>query len=339
MAKKKDKKKIKIPKSVLDLRLSPKKFAKKHGIKLKGKGLSKGEKKRNRQRFRDQYCESSISGLNKAVKILSEVDPDSKKFQKVKDGVENIILNPEVMKRIAKLYSKDPERYPNMMFLPRMIMITLVHYQRDDINDEEKELGKNLDSEKLIAFCSKVLKKEIKRYEKLGLSDDMAFQLATVVPTTKIFKDNKAWYQKLIQVLYQIAESEEVDIKTVLPAVQKIDKKNKLDKKEFLEGFFTEFIWTRSSNKNHSFNDSQKELHENLIEASLEYLESLKARKLKEVLKSYIKRRKRAESFKTDGKRVIKFVDHANSNSSYTNIKTVVQELISDNSSNELYLS
>ena len=333
------KKNIKIPKSVLDLRLSPKKFAKKHGIKLKGKGLSKGEKKRNKKRFIETRSEKSIGGLDKAVKLLSLVDQDSKKFLKVKDAVETTILDAKLMKRIAKLYSKDPDRYPNMMFLPRIIMMTLVYYQSEDISDEEKEIGNNLNVSDLVEFCQKILKKEIKRYKKSGISAGMAFQLASIVPTTKIFKQNRVWYQRLIQSLYQIAEKDQVDLKTILPAIQKIDKKGSIDKKDFYEGFFSGFIWTRASNKNHSFNDTQKELHEDLIEQSLDYLNSIKSRRLKEILKSYIKGRKKAEENKTDGKRVIKFIDHANSNSSYTNIKAVVQELISDNSSNELYLS
>lgn len=48
---KKNKKKIKIPKSVLDLQLSPKKFAKRHNIRLKGKGISKRERKHNVKRL------------------------------------------------------------------------------------------------------------------------------------------------------------------------------------------------------------------------------------------------------------------------------------------------
>jgi hypothetical protein len=71
----------------------------------------------------------------------------------------------------------------------------------------------------------------------------------------------------------------------------------------------------------------------------LKKLYSNKNRKTRDILKTYIKRRKTAESYKNDTKRVIKFIDHAHSNSSYTSLKSVVQELISDNSSNELYLS
>lgn len=335
----KEKKKIKIPKSVVELKMSPRKFAKKHGIRVKGKGLSKGEKKRNEKKLRNTYSEAAIDGLNKAVKILAENAPDNKKVLKVKDAVDNILCNPEVMKRVAKLYRKNPKNYPNLIYLPHMIMNTLVYYSQETLSEEEKAIGQSLDTAGLIEFCEKILKDQIRRYRKLGVDDEVAYQLATVIPTTKLLKNGRQWYKKLIQSLYMIAEKDNVDVGTILMAVAKIDKEKGINKKEFLEGFFSEFILTKSSNKNHSFNDSQKELHETLIEKTLEYLDNAKGRKTKEILKTYIKRRKTAESYKNDTKRVIKFIDHAHSNSSYTNLKSVVQELIADNSSNELYLS
>lgn len=277
--------------------------------------------------------------MNKAVKILAE-NPDNKKIKKVEKGVDNIICNPQVMKKVAKLYRKSPDNYPNMIFLPNMIMNTLVYYNSDNISEEEKEIGKELDTEALVEFCEKILKKEIKRYRNMGLDSEMAYQFATVIPTAKLFKNNRQWYKKLIQQMYEISEHTEVDIDTVLKAVSRIDKKKKyIKKKDFLEGFFSEFILQKSSNKSAKFTDTQKELHEGLIERALVYFDGLKGRELKAILKQYIKRRKTAESYKNDTKRVIKFTDHANSNSPYSTIKKVVQELIDDNSNNELYLS
>ena len=208
----KEKKKIKIPKSVIELKMTPKKFAKKHGIKLKGKGLSKGEKKRNTKRLKNSYSEAAINGLNKAVKILAENNPDNKKILKVKDGVDNILSNPEVMKCVAKLYRKNPKAFPNLIYLPHMIMNTLVYYSSDSIGDEEKEIAQSLDTEGLVEFCEKILKDEIKRYRKLGVPDEIAYQLATVIPTTKLLKNGRQWYKKLIQSLYQIAEKVDVDV-------------------------------------------------------------------------------------------------------------------------------
>ena len=117
-------KKVKIPKSVLDLRMSPKKYAKKHGIKIKGK-MSKKTRKRNIKRLKKEYSQAAIVGLDKAVKILAE-NPDARKINKVKDAIDNVIVNPAVMRRVAKLYKKDPSEYNNMIYLPHMIMSTII---------------------------------------------------------------------------------------------------------------------------------------------------------------------------------------------------------------------
>lgn len=333
----KDDKKIKIPKSVRGLKMSMKKFAKKNDIRIKGKGLSKKDKKRNQKRLIEEYSEFAINGLNKAVKILAE-HPDAKKIDKVSKGVDNIISNPDVMKRIAKIYKNNKDEYPNMKYLPYMIMNTLMYYSSDNLSDEEKEIAKDLDPDALISFSEKILKSEVKRYRKSGLDDGMAFTMASTIPTTKLFK-NRKWYKTLITTMYDLAEKEELDVDMIFKSILKLDKHSKIKKRQFLEEFFSEFIMTRASNKNAKFTETQKELHAALIERTLIYFNSLKPKDLRVILKEYIKRRKRAEEYSNDGKRVIKFTDHSNSNSPYENIKTCVQDLIADNASNESYLS
>ena len=333
------KKKLDIPDSVKELRYSTKKFAKKHGIRLKGKGMSKKDKKRQLKKLQAEYSRCAIKGLNKAVKIMAE-NPDAKNIDKVREGVENIIKNAAVMKKIAKLYKKNRDMYPNMIFLPNMIMNTIVYYSREDMSEEDKAIGESLNKEALVEFCEKILKKETKRYEKLGLPAPVAYQMATVIPTGKLFKKQRGrtWYRRLIETMYNIAEVQEVNPDMILMAVSKIDKKNKLDKDKFLEGFFSEFIMQRSSNKTAKFTETQKELHDALIDRTLVYLNGLKKKKLRVILKNYIERRKSAEEYKNDSKRIIRFTDHANSNSPYETIKAVVQDLIESNSTNELYL-
>ena len=336
---KEKKKKIKIPKSVLDLRMTPKKFAKEHNIKITKK-MSKKDKKRNLKRLRKEYSNFAINGMNKAVKILAEnANNSSKKIIKVKSGVDNIITNSDVMNRIAKIYKKNPDAYPNMVFLPYMIMNTIMYYKQEGLSEEDKAIADSLDTSALVSFCEKILKKEIKKYKKYGLSDTAAFQFACVIPTTRLFSKNRHWYTKLIQAMYDVAANEDVSVDDVLKAVTKLNKDKYISKKEFLEGFYSAFILKRSSNKNKNFTDAQKDLHENLIEKTLVFMDGMKSKKLRAMLKDYIKARKFAESMKSDSKRVIKFTDYANSNSQYINIKATVKELIEDNSNNELYLS
>ena len=335
-------KKGKIPKSIFELKWGPKKFAKKNNIRLKGKGMGRKKRKEAQKKLLKAFSSSAIVNLNKAVKILAENPNDTgKRVTKVKSAVENVVFNKEAMKRIAKLYGKNPKEYPNMIFLPYMITNTIRYHNQEGISAEEKaEAAERLDQESLLLFCEKILKRQIRHYRKAGLDDCVAFEMANVIPTTKLLKNSRQWYKNLQRRLHLVAEHSSVDISTILSAVRSVDKKKAaIDKKTFLEGFFSEFILTKGTNKSHTYNDTQKELHENLIEATLEYLESLKERKLREILKMYIKRRKSAEANKNDTKRVIRFIDHANSNSRFTRLKNVVQDLISDNSNNELYLS
>jgi hypothetical protein len=252
-----------------------------------------------------------------------------------------VLMNTAVMKRIAKLYKKDPKRYPDMSFLPLMIMTMIQYYSQPDLNDDEKEIADKFDIDALTVFCENILKKEIRSYARQGLTKTVAFQMAAVIPTAKILKGRggRWWYKRIVDTMYRIAEDEPVDVQAVLTAIRKVDKKKIITSAELRLGFYSEFLMTRSSNKVAKYNNDQKELYDTLISQTLEYLNDMKASKLREVLRAYIKRRKYAEEHKNDSKRVIKFVDHANSNSPYSTIKSVVQDLISDNSNNELYLS
>jgi len=332
--------KVKVPDSVFELRWDLNKYGKKHNIRTKGKGMGKKRKREAKKKLIRSYSESAIVNLNKAVKILSENPDGGKKIMKVREAVENIIHNHEVMSKIAKIYSKDPKPYPNMIFLPYMITNTITFYKNSEgLSDEDKEYANKLDVEGLITFCGKILKRQIRHYRKAGLEDNIAFEMANVIPTAKLLLNGRDWYKALLRKLYAVAEFSSIPLDVVLPAIRSIDKKKQISKEDFLCGFYSEFIFQKSSNKALSYNDTQKELHDNLIVDSLVYLDGLKEKKLRDVLKTYIKRRKSAESYKNDSRRVIRFIDHANANSSYTKLKTVIQDLIADNSSNELYLS
>lgn len=331
-------KKLELPACITILKQSKKKYAKKNGILIDKKKMKKKEVKRRCEKLDKIYYEALIVGLNKAVKILTEVHEESKKLDKIKRGVEKIILNHESMDGIIKIYKKDPSRYEELKFFPYMILSTIEYYNKGELSDEDKELAESIDLEKLLEFASSILKKEIKRYNKLGLSDTIAFKLAATIPSTKILNKSRVYYKRLLNMMYTMSENESLDIDRVFKAVIKLDGKKVIKKKAFLTNFYQEFILRRMSNKNYSLTDTQKEMHEKLIDKCLEFINSLKVGAIKCMLKAYIKSRKRAEKFKTDGKRVIKFTDQVNSNSPYVNIKAAVQELISDNEGNELYL-
>ena len=339
MAKQDDKKKVKVPKSLFELKWSVSKFAKEKGIRLKGKGMSKKRKKEAKKKLRKMYALNMIGKLDKAVKIIASNPTDNKKILKLRSAIDNIIFNPEIMEQIAAIYKKDRKAYPNLMFFPYMITSTLLYYKREGLTDEEKEYGEKLDKEVLLDFCGRVLKKQIAHYESLGMDDATAFELACVIPDAEVFTTHRQWYRRLIMKMYELAGLGPVDLDDILKAVRSCGKSKEITKKDFLEGFYTTFMMTKATNKIATYNDHQKELHETLINETLKYLEDQKDSKRRELIKGYIRARKNDEDKKRDGKRVIKFVDQANSNSAFTGLKSTVQDLISDNPNHELYLS
>ena len=334
----KDKKDIQIPKCVKVLKLSKKKFAKKNDFNL-DKKMKKKEKERKLKKLTLEYSEEVIKGLDKGVKILSEVSDDSKKVNKIKEWIVNKITDASTMDMVVELYKKHPELYPNLIYLPHMIVSTINYYRQDDLTEEEKEFGKRIESEDLIEFCEKILKKIIKRYKKFDLDETTAFNIATVIPSTKLLAGSRKWFKNLLTTLHIIAEQQVPDLKAIFKAILKLDGKKYINKKLFYELLYQEFILKRLTNKKYSSTETQKEFYEKMVDMTLEYLNGLKVGKIKNILKHYIKSRKKSEEFKADSKRIIKFVDHANSNSPYQNIKAAVQELINDDKDNEQYLS
>ena len=334
----KDKKDIQIPKCVKMLKLSKKKFAKKNDIKITDK-MKKKVRERKLKKLTIDFAEETIKGLDKGVKILSEVSDDSKKVNKIKEWIVAKITDSDVMDSVAEMYKKHPEYYPNMIYLPHMIVSTINYYRQEDLTEEEKEFGKRIESEDLIAFCEKILKKIIKKYKKYDLDEATAFHIATVIPSTKLLAGSRKWFKNLITTLHIMAEDSVPDVKAIFKAILKLDGKKYISKKLFYELFYSEFILKKLSNKKYSSTETQKEFYEKMTDMALEYLNSLKVGKIKTILKHYIKGRKKAEEFKADGKRIIKFIDHANSNSPYQQIKAAVQELINDDKDNEQYLS
>ena len=335
----KDKKDIEIPKCVKVLKMSKKKYAKKNDFNIDSKKMGDKERKRKLKKLTLEYNEDVIKGLDKAVKILSEVTEESKKLNKIKAGVESVIVDPSTMDAVAELYKKHPENYPNMIFLPYMIISTITYYRQEDLTDEEKEFGKRIHNDDLIEFCEKILRKIIKQYKKHDLDERTAFHIATVIPSTKLLAGSRKWFRNLISTFRLMSETEVPEVKKIFKAILKLDGKKYIGKKLFYELFYQEFILTKLTNKKYSSTETQKEFYEKLVDMTLDYLNDLKVGKLKGILKQYIKARKKAEEFKTDGKRIIKFIDHATSNSPYQNIKAAVQELIADDKDNELYLS
>lgn len=334
-------KKIKIPDTVKDLKLSPKKFGKKIGIRI-NKGMPKKERKFYTKKLWNKYGKMAAEGLNDAMHILSENNPEEKKMAKVVKRVDGVLESPKTMNVVIKRYKKNPNRYPDMIHLPRFIISTVDYYNSTSISEAEKrEMDEKFDTEKLIDFSYHILKKPIKYYENRGVADVPAFRLAAAVPSARVFNKSRFYYRNAIEELYKIAAldpNQILDLNVIIPSMIKVDKTRKISKKEFLRHFCFEFICMRLRNKD-LMEDSQRALNTELTSFVLDFLDSMKPHSLKELLKEYITVRKKEEYKNLKGTHPINFVEHAAANSPYLNIQNVVQDILEKNNNFATFLS
>ena len=319
-----------------------KKFAKKNDIpyNLKGKDFSKKEKKKAAKEFNKEYASAQLDSLDKAVKILVQCGmQENKKIDKIKESVDDVIRNPSLMNDIIDIYKKDPKQHKWILYLPSMMVATIVYYQGKDLTDAEKKEAETVDVDMLMKFSEKILKKPIRKYIKHGLSTSAAFQMACAVPSLNVFTGRTVFFhRKFINTLFEIAKEEVVDIPTYFQAMFAMDKSEKFKKKEFLDEFCLQYLLRKQTNKSAKFTDNQKELQENLNTWALNHLNLIAKERSRSIIKNYIKARKRAEENKIDGTRVISLINHSNANSEYTRLRDVLLDLIKSNSQNELYL-
>ena len=87
--------------------------------------MKKKVRERKLKKLTIEFAEETIKGLDKGVKILSEVSDDSKKVNKIKEWIVAKITDSDVMDSVAEMYKKHPEYYPNMIYLPHMIVSTI----------------------------------------------------------------------------------------------------------------------------------------------------------------------------------------------------------------------
>lgn len=321
----------KLPRTVKALDQKRKKWAKKNGLNYKdGKG--------NKKLAKEEYQEAFLEGLDRSMEIILH-QPNSKIADRVKDKIDAALARPKRMAEAAKIYPEHRKEYRNIIYLPNMIMTTIRYLQNgaDKLEGKEKEIAASIDETALVDFCETILKKSMKHYTSYGLSRGAAFTLACLVPSAHIL-EKSYWYRALLTTLYDMAETDTFEIETIFEAVTTVDKSKVLHKRDMKRKFWLEFILMKNSNRFKNLNESQKNLHEHLQNQALEYLNGLSKDELEAMLYKYIKRRRESENNNSDGRRIFRFVDHANSNSPYGKIKQVVEKIISAKPDYEVYL-
>lgn len=212
-----------------------------------------------------------VSGIQKAKNLcfMKFSGKDSEKFVEYltsmidEDGtdcIENIKLLPIILHEIIGMifmYNKDHADDPSALIAPP-----------DD----------------LFKLSETILKKRLKKAEKLGMSSNLAFDALSIIPVKAAMEYSPYFrIRTLFDVLYRYAESEILDFDAII----------KFLIKESDYPYVIGFALQERKDKSKYFNDKQRKLFDDINTWIFEQLESMSIDDIDDVLKNYIKSRER----------------------------------------------
>lgn len=308
----KGRKEFRIPDEVLDFaKMNFKKFKKRNAYAFESCD-SKKEKREVLKGLRKDYFEELIELLPKTIAFTVYYSHR----REVKDYIDKIYSNlfdPEFVKYLKKLIVKKKEDIPGMELWPVM-MYYFVSKMKDVENAE------NIDLTDLYDLSKTILSKKMKKFAKKGIPEAQSFDYLSIMPDAKILAKGNVFYcSRLMKCMYEHALTEEVKFGEIMKLLFKSDDEE-LDKSMLLV-----FILLEKKEKISNFNDTQKQLFNDITSWTMNELESLSKSRIEKIIRLYIERRRNDEKNGEDGNRRIYFKNV--SADDYPKVKSVTKEL------------
>ena len=256
-------------------------------------------------------------------------NPDN---QKIKNAIYNQLAGktgPAFIKYITKSYKNGEfEGFANIQFLPILLyeIISNINKQNRQLKAENPE-AEVYDASDLYELSELILKPRIKKLVKKGIDENMAFDILSVIPSPEAMKFSGRFRVKMLfTLLYQYAEKQEVPFRKILKIVV-TDEYN--DDVIF-------YALRERKEKYQKFTDTQKSLFNSITEWVFDVMEDMDKTLIKDILKTYVKDRKRDESQGKDGNR--RYFISSLPEDDYKRINKVVKEIISSDETAKKYL-
>lgn len=310
------KKKIRIPEQVKMFIQSKKKFKKEHDWYDDEDDLDK--------EYRLFLIDLLPETINFIVRYGYINDP---KVQETKAAVFEKINKPKMIKAIKKEMKKGND-VENIELMPIILSEMMTEIKKvNDASLASDPNAKLIDMSDIIDLSQIILSKKMKKFEKAGLSETLAFDILSVIPDDSIISTSHFYRISLFyNRLYEHAKTEEIDFSKVMKIVS--SKKN-------YEKFLI-FALLERKEKFSKLTDNQRKLYLSISEWCFSTLEDFDNEKIRELLEVYIAARKKDAANGRDGNR--RYALSTLSETEYPHIKKVVTKLIAKDNDNERYL-
>ena len=276
--KRNDRKEFKIPDEVKKLaKLSFKKFKK-----------TDGDYYDSKKDLRKAYYAQIVDLLPAAIALIIKYGH----IEAVKEAKELIyekITDPKFVKYLRKEIKAGSE-FDNMILLPTIIydIVGEAHKAAEAAKADDPDTETTFDVDDLVQVSRDILKKKIKKLTKAGVDEAVAFDVLSVIPTTKILAKSQQYHiRRFFTVLYEHAKTKEIKFEKIMKEVFKDG--------DYVNSVIT-FALLERKEKIANFTDTQKKLFNDITEYCFSTMEEMKKDEIYDILKSYTDVRKRDES-------------------------------------------
>lgn len=219
-------------------------------------------------------------------------DPE---IQEVKNGIYAKIVDEDFVKYLKKEIKGD-NKIDNIKWMP--IIISDILKQTNKQNTEmlaQDPNAKIYDMSDLVELSQMILKKKIKKFNKVGIDNNLAFDVLSVIPTDNVLNSSQNYrIASFMTVLYEHAKTEAIPFKSIMEL---------LVGEEYYPIFIT-FSLLERKEKFGQLNDSQKAFYLEVTNWIFDTMENrLSKEQLNEIIRVYINARKRDDSKNSDTNR------------------------------------
>lgn len=249
---------------------------------------------------------------------------DVKEF---KNDVFSKLADKDLVAAITKALKKE-EDIQNIDMLP--VIIGEILSETNKYVEEKKASGEEVavDIDDITDLSKLILKKPLKKLNKKGIDESVAFDVLSVLPTQDLLTKSPFYYIRMMfAVLYEHAKTKEITLDQFAVIVkQLVGKKN-------ISGVIT-FALLEKKDRLNTFTASQKSLFNAITEYCFGMMEKMDSDDIKKIVQSYIQARKKDAECNRDANR--RYYLSSLPAEDYPNITKVVSKLTTDE--NKKYL-
>ena len=248
--------------------------------------------------------------------------------QETKNKIYKKISDPDFIK-VLKKELKNGNKIENIKLLPIIIKEILLEAKR--VNAEAVAANPNadvIDVSDMVELSKKILKKKMKKMEKEGISQGLAFDVLSIIPSEDALKSSQFYrIHSFYNCLYENAKGTAVPFDKIMEII--IDK-------EYWMAFIT-FALLERKEKFSKLTDAQKTLYLDITTWCFSIMEKkLSKEELESVIKTFINNRKRDEAQGKDGNR--RYALSSLSADDYPRINKLITKMIANDDTIKKYL-